>query len=46
MLLIVQVKSMINDHHIYMTGDGRISVAGLTSKNVQYVADALHAVTK
>jgi aspartate/tyrosine/aromatic aminotransferase len=37
---------MIEEHHVYMTADGRISVAGLTSKNVQYVANALHAVSK
>eukprot|EP00698_Gefionella_okellyi_P006474 TRINITY_DN15808_c0_g1_i1.p1 TRINITY_DN15808_c0_g1~~TRINITY_DN15808_c0_g1_i1.p1 ORF type:complete len:420 (-),score=94.45 TRINITY_DN15808_c0_g1_i1:29-1288(-) len=41
-----QVKTMINTHHVYMTADGRISVAGLTSKNVDYVAGALHEVTK
>ena len=37
---------MTEKHHVYMTADGRISVAGLTSKNVQYVANALHDVTK
>ena len=28
------------------TGDGRISMAGVTTKNAQYVADSIHAVTK
>ena len=36
---------MINKHHIYMTGNGRISVAGLTSANVEYVANAIKDVT-
>mmetsp|Transcript_26026 Transcript_26026/g.25250 ORF Transcript_26026/g.25250 Transcript_26026/m.25250 type:complete len:89 (-) Transcript_26026:35-301(-) len=31
---------------IYMTADGRISIAGLNSGNLDYVADAFHAVTK
>jgi aspartate/tyrosine/aromatic aminotransferase len=29
-----------------MTADGRISIAGLNTKNLDYVADAFHAVTK
>jgi len=29
-----------------MAKDGRISIAGLNSKNVEYVAKAFHAVTK
>jgi aspartate aminotransferase len=41
-----QVMEMRNTYHIYMTGDGRISMAGVTSKNVQYLADAIHAVSK
>ena len=28
-----------------MTGNGRISVAGLTTKNVEYVANAIKDVT-
>lgn len=31
---------------IYMTADGRISIAGLNTKNLDYVADAFHKVTK
>ncbi len=41
-----QVDKMRTVHHIYMTKDGRISMAGVTTKNVEYVAKALHAVTK
>lgn len=33
-------------HHIYMTTDGRISIAGLNTSNVSYVAEAFHAVSK
>jgi hypothetical protein len=34
-----QVDRMVRVHHIYMTADGRISMAGLNARNVQYVAD-------
>ena len=37
---------MIKEHHIYLTKDGRISVAGLNSNNVEYVAKAFNTVTK
>jgi aspartate/tyrosine/aromatic aminotransferase len=39
-----QCEQMISKHHIYMTGNGRISIAGLTSKNVEYVANAIKDV--
>ena len=32
---------MTEKHHIYLTGNGRISMAGLNSKNVTYVAEAI-----
>ena len=41
-----QVDRMKVEHHIYITRDGRISMAGLTSSNVRYVANAIHSVTK
>lgn len=41
-----QVESLIKDYSVYMTKDGRISVAGVTSGNVGYLAHAIHAVTK
>jgi aspartate/tyrosine/aromatic aminotransferase len=40
-----QSAEMISKHHIYMTGNGRISMAGLTSANVEYVANAIKDVT-
>jgi len=39
-----QVASLIKDYHIYLTSDGRISIAGLNSKNLDYVADSIKAV--
>ncbi|XP_075252764.1 aspartate aminotransferase, mitochondrial-like [Convolutriloba macropyga] len=41
-----QVLKLREDYSIYMTKDGRVSVAGLTPKNVEYVAQAIHSVTK
>jgi aspartate aminotransferase len=41
-----QVERIIKDYSVYLTKDGRISMAGVTSKNVEYVAQAMHAVTK
>lgn len=41
-----QVEKLINEHSVYLTKDGRISMAGVTSKNVGYLAKAIHAVTK
>ncbi|KAF7023904.1 hypothetical protein CFC21_036332 [Triticum aestivum] len=42
-----QVAFMRQEYHIYMTSDGRISMAGLSSRTVPHLADAIHAaVTK
>ncbi|KAH9471832.1 hypothetical protein Pst134EA_033254 [Puccinia striiformis f. sp. tritici] len=41
-----QVAQMTKDHHVYMTKDGRISMAGVTPHNVKNLAKALHDVTK
>ncbi|KAI5743940.1 hypothetical protein M8J77_024063 [Diaphorina citri] len=41
-----QVEKLIKEHSVYLTKDGRISMAGVTSKNVGYLAKAIHAVTK
>jgi aspartate aminotransferase len=41
-----QVDALRKDHHVYMTRDGRISVAGISSHNVEYLAKSIHAVTK
>lgn len=40
-----QVQRLTKDHHIYLTKDGRISMAGVTSKNVDQLARAIHSVT-
>lgn len=37
-----QVKYLINEFHIYLPDDGRISLAGLNTDNVQYVAEAIN----
>jgi aspartate aminotransferase, mitochondrial len=41
-----QVLQMRDKHHIYCTLDGRISMAGVTSGNVEYIANAIHDVSK
>ncbi|KAF7825447.1 aspartate aminotransferase, mitochondrial-like [Senna tora] len=41
-----QVKHLEKDFHIYMTPDGRISMAGVTRSNVNYLANAIDEVTK
>nr|XP_043606298.1 aspartate aminotransferase, cytoplasmic [Erigeron canadensis] len=38
-----QVAFMTKEYHIYMTSDGRISMAGLSSRTVPHLADAMHA---
>ncbi|XP_060176352.1 aspartate aminotransferase, mitochondrial-like [Lycium barbarum] len=40
-----EVDQLQRDFHIYMTNDGRISMAGVTSSNVDYLANAIHEVT-
>ncbi|KAJ1892390.1 aspartate transaminase aat1 [Kickxella alabastrina] len=45
-LLPEQVDSLARDYHIYLTRDGRVSIAGITSGNVKYLAESIHAVTK
>lgn len=39
-----EVSRLKEEYHIYITADGRISMAGITSANVEYVAKAIHAV--
>lgn len=41
-----EVERLTKDFNIYLTKDGRISMAGVTSKNVEYLAHAMHEVTK
>jgi aspartate aminotransferase len=44
-LSVPQSKAMVAKHSIYMTNNGRISVAGLTTKNIAYVAESIKNVT-
>jgi len=39
------VDRLTGEYSIYMTRDGRISLAGLNESNLGYVAEAIHAVT-
>ncbi len=41
-----QVLEMREKYHVYCTADGRISMAGVTSRNVDYIANAIHDVSK
>ena len=45
-LVSLQVEKIVQDFSVYLTKDGRISVAGVSSQNVDYLASAIHAVTK
>ncbi|KAK9699865.1 hypothetical protein RND81_08G200300 [Saponaria officinalis] len=38
-----QVAFMTKEYHIYMTSDGRISMAGLSLKTIPHLANAIHA---
>jgi aspartate aminotransferase len=40
------VRRLREEHHIYMTADGRMNVAGITPRNVGYLAAAITAVLK
>jgi len=40
------VEELRAKHAIYMTADGRISICGLNTHNLEYVSEAFHAVTK
>jgi aspartate aminotransferase len=40
------VEELRNKYAIYMTADGRISICGLNTKNLDYIAESFHAVTK
>jgi aspartate/tyrosine/aromatic aminotransferase len=41
-----QVERMVDEFHIYMTADGRISMAGLNPGNVAYVAECIDTVVR
>lgn len=37
--------TLTSEHFIFLTRDGRISLAGLNENNAAYVAKAIHGVT-
>ena len=41
-----QVEKITKDYSVYLTKDGRISIAGITSANVGHLAEGMAAVTK
>merc|ERR1712139_576040 len=41
-----QSKAMVEKHHIYMLGNGRISMAGVTSGNAKYIAQSIDDVVR
>lgn len=41
-----QCTRMIEEHKVYMTMNGRISIAGLNPGNLEYVAAAMDDVTR
>jgi aspartate aminotransferase len=40
------VDELREKYAIYMTADGRISIAGLNTSNLGYISEAFHNVTK
>ena len=40
------MERITKEFSVYLTKDGRISVAGISSNNVDYLAHAIHQVTK
>ncbi|XP_047316412.1 aspartate aminotransferase, mitochondrial-like [Impatiens glandulifera] len=45
-LSIDQVVYIAKKFHVYITHDGRISMAGVTAENVEYLAEAIHEATR
>jgi len=43
-LTVKQVETLKSKHHVYMTADGRISLAGLSTKTVPILANAIQDV--
>ena len=42
----VHVEVLKEKYGIYMTNSGRINITGLNNENLEYVVDAIRAVTK
>lgn len=45
-LSVPQSEAMVDKHHVYMLKNGRISMAGVTTKNVAYLAKAIDNVVR
>ena len=43
-LTVKQSEAMVSKHSIYMTKNGRISVCGVTTKNVDHIAESIKDV--
>lgn len=41
-----QVHALRDQHHVYVPPDGRMNVAGISELNVDYIADAVTALTR
>ena len=41
-----QSQTLTDKYHIYLTSNGRISMAGLNTKNVRYVAECIDKVVR
>ncbi|KAG5888325.1 hypothetical protein JTB14_001310 [Gonioctena quinquepunctata] len=41
-----QVEKLARNHSIYMSRNGRMSLVGVNTKNVEYIARAMHQTTK
>lgn len=41
-----QSKALVEKAHVYMTGNGRISMAGLNTDNIRYFAESLDKVVR
>jgi len=39
-----QCETLISKYHIYLLKNGRISMAGINTKNVKYLANAINDV--
>ena len=42
----VQSKALLEKAHVYLTENGRISMAGLNSKNIRYFAESMDKVVR
>ncbi len=41
-----QVIRLREEFHVYMTEDGRVSIAGINEHNVDYIAECINMVVK